>query len=143
MRCHPAPLPRIVAVVVVGLYNKRPGRKLDVTQKTFGGTGVHNARTDRPSQQKSGAPAPARKALTPARKPARRNESVPALTEVASEHTGPRTVPAAVPTYASSDELADAVARLEGKPVTQIARELGIAERTVRRIQADLGIESI
>ena len=78
-----------------------------------------------------------------ARKPARRNESVPALTEVASEHTGPRTVPAAVPTYASSDELADAVARLEGKPVTQIARELGIAERTVRRIQADLGIESI
>lgn len=32
-------LPVLTAIVIIGMYNKKPGRKLDVTPKTFGGVG--------------------------------------------------------------------------------------------------------
>lgn len=131
----PGTLPVVTAIVIIGLYNKRPGRKIDVTHKTFGGTGVHNA-----ARKPQDAP---RSVRSERRAVAKTGKSSESLTQVGDPtRQPPRTVPSDVPHYAGTDEQADAVARMEGKPVAEIAQALGVPERTVRRIQADLGIAS-
>jgi hypothetical protein len=126
----PGTLPVVTAIVIVGLYNKKPGRKVEVTHKTFGGTGVVNAHRAR-------AAAPA------AKRTSHSTPAAPELEQVGSPLQPPRTLPSATPPLnADFDQYADAVEALNGQPVTDIARLLGISERTVRRIRADLGLES-
>lgn len=122
-------MPVLTAIALMSLYNKRPGRKIEVSHKTFGGTGIHNARGDR-----GAAPAP-----KPRRAPS--HTQSPALEQVGNPLQPKRTVPSAVPHYADTDEHAAAVDAMAGRPVAEIAQALGIPERTVRRIQADLGID--
>lgn len=73
----------------------------------------------------------------------RGDNQAPALDHVTSEHSGPITVPDAMPHYAGSDELAEAVEARSDKSVAVIAGELGVSERTVRRVLGDLGIAPV
>ncbi len=130
----PGTLPVITAIVIIGLYNKKPGRKIEVTHKTFGGTGLVNSAPkpkDAPSSRH-----------TKARAAARSHMQSPALEQITSERPSkPRSLPTGLPpAHPETDEHADAVADMEGKPVAEIAQALGISERSVRRIQSDLGI---
>lgn len=62
--------------------------------------------------------------------------------EVTSDYSAPRTVPDAMPAAGRDDigQWVDAIAEREGQTVAAIAAQLGIPERTVRRVHADLGI---
>jgi hypothetical protein len=122
-------LPVLTAIALMSLYNKRAGRKIEVTHKTFGGTGIHNASRDR-----GGAAAPKKRRAPSA-------TQSPALEQVGNPLQPKRTLPSGVPHYADTDEHAAAVDEMAGRPVAEIAKTLGIPERTVRRIQADLGID--
>lgn len=127
----PGSLAKLSAVAVVNVYNQTPGRRLIW-----------------PSSWKGTLPKPVLKPVTAAdqarstkvRVVKRGNSEAPALDQVAHERLEPRGIPDALPHYADTDEHADAVAQMEGKPTAEIAEALGIPERTVRRIQADLGI---
>lgn len=127
----PGSLAKLSAVAVVNVYN----------QKKAAG------RLTWPHSWKGVLPKPIREKVTAtaqrrggAAKATTQHEAIPKLEQVTSEHSRPRTVPDAIPHYADTEEHTEAVARLEGKPVAEIAAAVGIPERTVRRIQADLGI---
>lgn len=70
--------------------------------------------------------------------------NAPVLDEIVSEHSRPRTVPDALPPeHPETDQYGDAIAAMEGQTVAAIAASLGVPERSVRRVQADLGIASV
>jgi hypothetical protein len=122
----PGSLSKLSAVAVVNVYNQTAGKRLVW-----------------PSAWKGVLPKPAREPRTVAalsRKTATRADQPHALTQVYLERSTPIPVPDALPHYAGTDELADAVAQMQGRPVAEIAVALDIPERTVRRIQDDLGI---
>lgn len=130
----PGTLPIVTAIVIVGLYNKKPGRKIDVTSKSFGGGGNNPRMKARVAEQ------PAPKASTSSGT----SSGAPALQQVGSPQLTPRTVPTSLPPeHPETDVHADAVLQLTdaGKTVTEIAVQLGITERTVRRIRDDLGLD--
>jgi len=122
--------PTLTAMAIMANYNKRPGRKIEVTNRSFGGGSI-NARSARtaktpPNQQPSTA-----LSAEPHR----------TVTIASTRPQGPTTVPAAIPpaqTY--TNEQAEAVAQLYDQPNAAIADQLGISTRTVRRIRADLGL---
>lgn len=132
---QPGTLPVITAVVIVGLYNKKPGRRIDVSNKTFGGSGVYNARpkarTEATPRQASGGEARATTSVTP-------------LTQVGSPRDNAINVPSGLPPeHPETDAHAEAVEQMADRTDAEIAQALGITERAVRRIRADLGLERV
>lgn len=127
----PGSLAKLSAVAIVNVYNQTSGKRLLW-----------------PSSWKGALPKVAREKVTAAaqaktRKPRTGDNQAVALDQIVGERSMPRTVPDGIPHYADTEEHTDAVARMEGRPVSEIAAATGIPERTVRRIQADLGIGEV
>jgi hypothetical protein len=131
----PGSLAKLSAVAIVNVYNGTAGRRL-AWPNDWKGTLPKPARVTVTSTAQAKSRAGGRTELSGIR---RSNLNAPVLDEIAGDHSRPRTVPDAIPHYAGTPEQADAVAEMQGKPVSEIAVALGIPERTVRRIQADLG----
>ena len=135
--------PRLTALAIMMFYNKRPGRKIEVTTRTFGG-GAVNARSARPAPAPPAAEERAHRPAAPATpaRPRRGAEDTPPMVTVVSEHARTHAgLPSAVPpprVYTDAD--ATAVEDMADQPVADIAQALGLAPRTVRVIFADLGL---
>lgn len=131
----PGTAPVATAIALMSFYNKQPGRRIEVSNKTFGGSGVRNN-----APKPVGAPKSERTA--------RRKRSTAdngGLEKIALSTPQIRNVPESVAvscTY-TDDQLA-AVESMDdaGLSVPEIAGRLGVSERTVRRIRADLGLEA-
>lgn len=136
--------PRLTALAIMTFYNKRPGRKIKVTTRTFGG-GAVNARSARPAPAPAAADERAHRPAAPptaTARPHRGAEDTPRMVTVVSEHVrSPAGLPSALPpprVYTDAD--ATAVEDMADQPVADIAQALGLAPRTVRVIFADLGL---
>lgn len=127
-------LPTLTALAVVANYNRRPGRKIDgVTNRTFGGGSVNarSARTTAPPPKPKPGPASARHIAAPA-----------AMTVVGNPTAEKMAVPTSLPPQRLyTDAQAEAVDRMAGCSIEEVADQVGISPRTVRRIRADLGQE--
>ncbi|WP_198344633.1 DUF6551 family protein [Mycobacterium dioxanotrophicus] len=113
--------PTLTALAIIAFYNKRGGRRIEVTTRSFGGGSV-NARSTRHS-----AAQPQSDAL---RAQSRSYEGAP-------QFLPPQALPP-VPTY--TDAQAEAVDAMGDQPEADVAAALGLSARTVRRIRADLGL---
>ncbi|OKH62363.1 hypothetical protein EB74_16965 [Mycobacterium sp. SWH-M5] len=107
--------PTLTAIAVMAFYNKRHGRKIEVTTRTFGGGSI-NARSTRPA----------------------------AVTEHGGQmDIRPTEVASQAPAGLYTDADAEAVDGMAHRPTSEIAATLGLSPRTVRRIRADLGLDEV
>lgn len=118
--------PTLTALAIMSFYNKRPGRKIEVTTRSFGG-GLVNARSKRQAAATEQPPAPT---SPPLRVESRSREGAPQIAP-------PTALP---PQQPYTDAQAEAVDQMADKPAEFVASELGLSPRIVRRIRADLGL---
>jgi hypothetical protein len=116
--------PTLTALAIMTFYNKGARRSIEVTSRTFGGGSI-NAR----SQVRTPKPAPDTQAPACAPQPA----------PTAFAHL-PTSITSGPRPHLYTDDQADAVTQLAGHADAEIAAQLGISPRTVRRIRADLNL---
>lgn len=141
-------LAKLSAVAILNQYNQKSGKRLNWPSNWKGV--LPKARADRPGpelrdfQSKSATPTTTSTAPAAAADGAKTTPTSGAnsLTEIGNPRDNSITVPAELPPHhPETDAHAEAVEQMADRPDHEIAQHLGITERAVRRIRADLGLE--
>lgn len=139
----PGSLAKLSAVAIINQYNQKPGKRLAWPNNWKGVLAKPGRDTATAAPAKQAARQPAGRPPAQAAAEGDKVASADRLPELAhSTAQPPRTVPDALPPdYDYTDAQAEAVEKMAGQPIAAIAEQLGITERTVRRIRVDLGLD--